>query len=438
MKNKQGVKLFIVLFLCTFFIFAFSHYGALAFNTIVNYTDTYDEGTRVGKVDLTGKSESEAMEAVDEQLTRWLNETVITIHYKENQVRLDNALFRFNVTDSVKTATNGQGNLMLVQFEKNSLEGTIQDLFPTIDTGSININKLEEDLLSSAQSLEPHQLEFRLDDYLADKELNEDVIVQQIKVDTNGVNFSKMLREISSFEIPAKSQFSMLQLFKEKDLSIESEEMLNTIAAGIYELILPTNFAIIERNIGNEKPENIPLGFEAKVDVQKNIDLIFANPNEIQYVIKIESMDNTLIFSLMGNSFLHKYVIVTKDKQSFKPKKIKQYNSLLKPNEKLIERKGKEGQSIKVIRETYDEKGALLRSEKISEDYYSPIPQIEVSGLLGKENVNASGLQQTEASDKNSQNMENSSTEQDNEGEAVGEIIEPNSDLWGKPNEQMK
>ncbi|KAB2338724.1 hypothetical protein F7731_04025 [Cytobacillus depressus] len=435
MKNKQGVKLFIVLFLCTIFIFAFSHYGAFAYNTVVNHSDSFAENTMVGNVSIVGKTEAEAMEAVDDQLTRWLDEMVVNICYKEKQVHLDNALFRFNVPESVKTATNGQRNMMVVQFEENNLENAIQDSFPTVELGAIDMQKLTEDLFSGAKLLEIGNLEFSLDEYLTDSKMNEDVIVQQTKVETGEVNFSKMINELATFEIPAKSQVSLLQLFAEKGLSNVSSERLNMFATGIYELILPTNFSIIERNIGNEKPENVSLGFEAKVDSEKNIDLIFANPNETSYTIQIESIDHTLIFSLKGQSFLNKYVIVIEDEQSFKPKTIKQFNSLLKPREKVIERQGKEGLYIKVLRETYDETGALLHSEVISEDFYPPVYQIEVTGLVAnvkEETVN----EQVESADENPQ--PNNSGEIDDEEETLGEVIKSNSDLWGKTNEHMK
>ncbi|MEH7123945.1 hypothetical protein V7122_07300 [Bacillus sp. JJ1532] len=437
MKNKQGIKIFIVLFLSTFFIFAFSHYGASAFNSIINNADNFDENTVVGNVNISGKNESEAMKAVDEQLTLWLNEMVINIHFKENQIQLDNALFRFNITESVKTAQNGQQNTVIVQFEENTLEDSILNSYPLIDSRSIDFEKLQTDLLKSATRLQSEQLELKLEDYITSSSINEDVVIHEVQVKTDVVYFSSILEK--PIEIPANNRFSLLKLIEEKGFNNMSADALNAIASGIYQLILPTNFAIIERNIGNEKPEYIPLGFEAKVDSQKNIDLIFVNPNEIPYEINMQFFDSVLILSLKGKSFLNKYEVISNDEQSFKPKIIKQYNSLLKPSEKVVERQGKEGLFIKVFREIYDEKGALLRSEAISEDFYPPIHQIEVYGLINKADVEASRQaetrsENTESLDDNQQS--NNSNHMDEE--AIGEVIKSNSDLWGKPFEKMK
>lgn len=434
MKNKQGIKLFIVLFLCANFIFAFSHYGAFAFNTIVNHSDAFTEDTLVGNVNIAGKTESEAMEAVDAQLTHWLDKMAINIRYKENRFQLDNALYRFDVANSVKTATNGQKNMMVVQFEENTLEDAIQEYFSTVDFATLDMTKLSEDLLNSAKLLEVGNLEFSLDEYFRDSKMNEDVIIHQVEVETGEVDFNNILNEFATFEIPAKSQVSLVQLFEEKGFSNQTLEKLNMIATGIYELILPTNFSVIERNIGNEKPDNVSLGFEAKVDAEKNIDFIFANPNETPYTIQIESVDHTLIFSLKGQSFLNRYVILTEDEQSFKPKTIKQYNSLLKPGEKVIERQGKEGLYITVLRETHDEKGALLKSEVISKDFYPPVHQIEVTGLV----TNAAEETVAEPTEIADENPQPSNLTDIDDKEASGEVIESNSDLWGKPYEQVK
>ena len=54
-------------------------------------------------------------------------------------------------------------------------------------------------------------------------------------------------------------------------------------------MILPTNFSIIERNISEELPDYAELGFEAKVNPEKNKDLVFSNGNESSYKIHNKS-----------------------------------------------------------------------------------------------------------------------------------------------------
>jgi len=60
-------------------------------------------------------------------------------------------------------------------------------------------------------------------------------------------------------------------LIKKKN---EKAELLNVIATGIYQAVLPSNFSIVERNIGSSLPNYANLGFEAKVNPRNNTDFI--------------------------------------------------------------------------------------------------------------------------------------------------------------------
>ena len=93
----------------------------------------------------------------------------------------------------------------------------------------------------------------------------------------------------------------------------------------------------------------------------------------------------SLVVSLQGPSFLQQYKITTQDQQNFKPKTIVQFNPELSSTQKIVEKEGKEGQSIKVVREIYSENNELIQKESISEDFYPPVHQVEVHGLIVKQ-----------------------------------------------------
>ena len=95
MRNKQSIKLFLILILCSTYIFSFSHFGAFAYDTFFNKNGSFDEGTMVGTVDLSGQTKPEASILLNEQWINWQNETTITIHYKEKAEVFDNTLFTF-------------------------------------------------------------------------------------------------------------------------------------------------------------------------------------------------------------------------------------------------------------------------------------------------------------------------------------------------------
>lgn len=442
MRNKRGIQLFIILFLCTFFIFSFSHFGASAFDSMIKNEPVFSEGTMLGHIDLSGKTEYEAMETADEQLTEWLNRTERYLHYKENTILLDNALFRFEISESVKAAINNQENKLLVHIDQAALNDILQFQFPSLHLNSIDFKKLNKDLSENAKMLDSSKVDIKLENYLSTANFTKEVISEAtIQLEHTDPSMTGIISKVNQIEIPSGSPFSLLTFIEENGLKNESSYILNGIANGIYELILPTNFSIIERHISHEKPENVQLGYEAKIDFDQKLDFVFTNPNETSYMIELQQNEDNLHVKLIGPAFSNKYVISTKDEQSFTPKTIKQFNPLLKSGEKTVEKTGKDGMLIKIVREIYDEKGALLKKETMSEDFYPPVPQIEVHGLINKEAGRKSDSQfepnnqqdETENSDASSDRDESTLVEEENDG-----VIDSKNDLWGKQKEQMK
>lgn len=68
-KNQQLVKLFFVLFFSTAFIFSFSHYGAKAFEKITKIDGKSSEGTTIGSLNASGKTEDEVNSQLEEKLS---------------------------------------------------------------------------------------------------------------------------------------------------------------------------------------------------------------------------------------------------------------------------------------------------------------------------------------------------------------------------------
>jgi hypothetical protein len=52
-ENQQLIKLFVVLFFSTAFIFSSSHFGSQVFGKLSNVDGKFLDGTTVGPVDLT-------------------------------------------------------------------------------------------------------------------------------------------------------------------------------------------------------------------------------------------------------------------------------------------------------------------------------------------------------------------------------------------------
>lgn len=428
------------------YIFSFSHFGTLAYGAIVKNHDYFADGTKIGSLSVAGKTENEALQLTDEELTKWLNETTITLKYKEKNEQLNLRYFTFDLTETVQKAKNGQSNPISVQL--NSLDETLYSLSSRLNKEDLAIEGLEADIVRAAQLLEIGSYQIRIEDYFLDGQSNEPQVISEFQLDSAFVENELDLFIGKTIELEATSQFSLLDYVKD-EIGAVSSLTLSKIATSIYEVILPTNFEMIERHISSELPEYAALGFEAKVDPELNYDLIFSNGNEWSYFIEFEKVDDVFITYLKGPTLLNQYILLQEDKESFKPKTILQFNSELSPTESQVKVAGKEGQLIKIYREHRDENGAVLKKELISEDFYPPIHQIEITGLIvstGDSTV-TSGTENTEVEaegNPESQNGEPASTDENGEQAPPSErdnldnSMNDENSLWGKENEIPK
>lgn len=441
MRNKQILKLFLVMIISTTYIFSFSHFGVSAYDAIMNRSNSFDKGTFIGMVDVSGKTKSEAMRMVDEQLTKWLNETTIYVHFKEKISVFNVHYIGFDIEQTVNNAQQGKKNKLMVAMDE--IESFLEELSPTITAATYNIEKINSEILNIANSLQIGQFELKIEDSLLDTASHNNQVINQVTLDLNTIHFDeKFLDQLKDFEIEPSSQFSLLSEMDELGIDHATIETMNILASSIYELILPTNFLVIERHISENLPPYAKLGYEAKVNPESDLDFKFRNENDGPYKVYFDKTNSHLVISLIGPSFLNQYKIIEKDEKTFKPKTIVQFNPQLNPIEKIVKAAGKDGHLKRIYRETYDENGERLKEEKVSEDFYPPVHQVEIRGLIKEES--ASSSDNSEIENQTSQSTNDTDINQtNNEGESANQgtqEINSNDDnaLWGKPNEEFK
>ncbi|MCQ6273513.1 G5 domain-containing protein [Bacillus sp. V3B] len=386
MGNKQTLKLFIVLALCTSYIFSFSHFGVVAYDTIMNKSDSFDEGTFVGSVNVSGTTKSEALQMVDEQLVSWLNKTEIQVQYKEKKILFDLYSIAFDVQESVDRAIEGQKNNVLVYSDE--IEMMLSKISPSNQKVDFDLEKVEEEILGKASMLQTGKYKLRLEEFVLNNGAANDYGTIEATVEAGLSDpVRNMLENIGEVEIAPMSEFSLLAQLEQSGIQYNSAKMLSIMASAIYEVVLQTNFSIIERHISESLPGYAKLGYEAKINPERNIDLVFFNPNDSTYKLQFDWNDHDLVVSLTGTSFLYEYKVVEKEKETFQPKTIVQFNSQLSSGEQSVKTEGKDGLLIRIYRETYDEKGKRIKNERISEDFYAPIHQVEVRSLISSESA---------------------------------------------------
>ncbi|MFP7299845.1 VanW family protein [Neobacillus niacini] len=429
-KYQPLIKLFTVLFLSTAFIFSFSHFGTQAFGKIGNNDGLFSEGTAVGSVNLSGKTENEAIALLEERQVEWVKNAKIELQYSEKIVPFDMNLFYFDATQTVLNIKDGQKNTASISIDLLQVEEQINTLFPEIDSKQLELTKLTENLTNTIAQFEDGTFSFHLNkDYLLVK--GSENVISEVIVDLENVSaeLANVINNNPQITIAEESTFSFLEFAKQQ--KIETSSALNIVATGIYQAVLPTNLKISERNISKALPQYAVLGFEAMVNAAKGIDLVIENPNKVPYTLQLELANGDLKVILKGDKFLYKYEISKKDEQVLKPKTIVQYSPLVLPGQTKVESVGADGKIVKVYRNIY-QGSQLLTSELISEDYYPPVYRVEIIGLSGtQQGTNTTGGTTSNGTTDSNGTQTPSASDTDKQDSK-------NDDLWGKKNEAEK
>lgn len=410
-RNKRALKLFLVLMISTIYIISFSQLGVSAYDSIMHKDEYFAAGTKIGSISIEGKTLNEAKKLITDEVAKWQSETSITIQYKEKSKDFNVKNIYFDIENTMKQVKQGQTNPVIVKI--NGMEVFLTSVFSTLSADGIKMEALEAEVLNSAQLLEPGSYPIQLEDFVTDQ--NELFTILEQSAISTGESQEELEKFVGqSIEIRPKTQFSLLKYINEQGIGGFTSVTLNKIATSIYGIILPTNFTIIERHISNELPEYAELGFEAKVDIKRNNDLVFFNPNKFSYFIEFENKEGTFNVYLKGPSFLYQYIITARDKENFQPKTIRQFNPLLGPTEIKVKVEGKEGQLIRVYREHIDELGNKIKEELIAEDFYPPIHRVEIGGLIINEGQSTTEEENADLSDNEEKTPDSNNSGEDN------------------------
>jgi hypothetical protein len=383
LRNKTAVKLFLVIVLCTTYLISFSQISSFAYESIFVKQNRFAKGTMIGSVNVSRLSKKEAIDTIVNRVNEWKAVQNITLAYQERKETIPADLFTFQIEQSVEQVVDGQQSQLFVVLDEKQLYSLISRMVGENLISLFDIERLKNDVIEMAATLKTNLAPIDIANYLIKEQRMEQKVINEAVITNLQGNQAEVLAWISkhpTIEVKEKSQFSLANYFKEQSDSGLSSEAMSLVASALYETILPTNFTIIERHISRELPNNIQLGYEAKVDGQ-NRDFIFYNPNSSSYIVEFQPMNNGFKVALKGLPFINKYAVELDEIEYFEPKTIIQYSSTLQPNETRLKREGKQGMLVRVKKKVYDEQNYLLKTELIAEDFYPPVHKVEIHGL---------------------------------------------------------
>ncbi len=382
MRKQHIGKVFIILLFSTAYMLGFSHYGSLAINNIIDPENNFEDDTIIGSVNVSNKSMAEANDLIGKEIEKWKKDTIIEFTYKETSTVFNTGSFIFNTEKTLGQAKSGQQNEMQVLLKKNAIEEFIPALSSKLAIENIDKDKLSSDLLARAAMLDGSPQVFQLEKYLdGSAEQNEIISKVSMSLEDRERELRLLIKALPKIEIPAKTQVSLVETIKAANITKKDKVSSGIFASALYEAIMPTNFNILERNISRELPGYAKLGYEARIDLEKQVDFIFSNPNDTAYTLNFSIEGEKLVVTLKGPSFLYKYNLDIEEQTKFKPNTIKQYSALMKEQESKVSVEGKDGLLIKIVRKTIDENGEEVLSEVLSDDFYNPVHRVIISGL---------------------------------------------------------
>lgn len=340
------------------YLLATTKVATWAYESFVS-NDTFAEGTMIGPVDVSNRSREEAHEQVNEKVNEWKQSATVKLVLEKKEATVQTDDFSFHMEESMKQAVSGKRTPLLVSVDRQALQDAISSIGASSDW--IDVEKVKTQLEQAAASLT--SVDLSLQQYVRE-EMQQETILSQATIP-----FHEELRAMTEATIvmEPKQVFSVLDFFKKQGLGV-SKEAMTLFASALYEVIIPTNFEIVERHANTVLTNGVKVGFEAAVEQNKK-DFILFNPNDRPYTVEWKIEGHHMQVTLIGAPFMYQYVLKTDPIEYYEPKTIVQYSALLKPNEKRIKEEGKKGMLIRLYKEVYDRNRMLLETVLVSEDF---------------------------------------------------------------------
>ncbi|XXM72272.1 VanW family protein [Lysinibacillus sphaericus] len=221
------------------------------------------------------------------------------------------------------------------------------------------------------------------EDSMSGKESHQRVVLAESVAENVEVTpgLEEFLSAFSEIEIEPVSSFSLLKFVEDEHLDSMTDEEMSVISTGLYEVLLYSGLEIVQRHYGRALPDYAELGFEARVAKELHQDFKFANPDSSSYIISFKIEGDSLRFILEGPQLPYEVEITLQDKQTVEPRVIKQYTPYVKRGQTKVKVEGEKGIRVDVWKTTLDSKGAVLKEELISSDYYPPVHREELVSL---------------------------------------------------------
>lgn len=375
MRKKNVLKAAIPIVLFSLFIFSFAYYGGRFYEQLFQSDEPYDKGTVIGPESVAGMTETEAARHLTAQVEDWRTKSAVTLRYMEKEADMNENLIEFQTAKSISDAVDGRENNLYADVSDQLLLAELESQFPGHSWDKTDVELLASDLSDIGSHFQTGDITVDLSAYVP-KESRQEIVAKVSMAGASSV-LQSFVEQNPSILIPASGIVSFNEwMIGTNDQSLD-EKSIGLLSSSLYQLVLQTNFAVLEKNQSTSLPDYIPLGFEAKVSMSGKQDFVFRNENQAGYTAEWSVSGGRLNGVIKGVPFYYDYEPVLKNKETIQPKTILQFSPSLEYGKVRLERMGSTGQMADAYR-VVKERTVTLREEQIAGDFYPPIHTIEL------------------------------------------------------------
>ncbi|RUL55130.1 VanW family protein [Lysinibacillus antri] len=379
MSQLNIQKKFVLFIVLTVFLL----YLILPFNLFSSNVVLADEeeiktsGSTIGSVSVAGLERNAITQAVTDAIISWKSEPVI-ISGGGEELSIDVNELQFNVeaaVDQYELLTDKPWYAFWVD-EKTvhlPIDVTVSDTIKT-DVANISVWNAEEtlnQLTGQASYLKSHDIEASVNDISHIE--NDRLALTMEAIPEGAIGISYIAQSLNDKVLNPNEPFSLLETLGENS-SISNKMGLNFLASVLYNTVLQTNFAILERHSQNEIPTYLEPGIEAQVSEFEQKDLKFVNTTTNPALIKATVENDMLKLEIYSTVKESDVSVRVEREEIIAPRIINRYSTDLPIGQTTIVQEGQEGLRISVFRNITE--NGNVTEEHISRDYYKPINRI--------------------------------------------------------------
>ncbi|WP_270179462.1 VanW family protein [Alkalihalobacillus sp. CinArs1] len=374
-ETKKGlIKTAGLIVFSTLFVTSFSLLGSYTYDAALG-EGTLPPNALIGSVSVSGLEPQEASAKLTELTEDWKASQLLSLRYDDQSVSLTGDIWDFQIDQTVQEVAQTESSdvPLYVSINQELLQSKMEEL--AVDPANFSMELLTEVLIGYASTLESDDIPIDLSNFYSVTSEVEEIFRSEVKGTSELILVPNIVEEIGSVTIKPEENFSVQQVLANVGVTNKATESLNLFASAIFEVILHTNFEVLERHTTLDIPTYGKPGMNAAVNVS-NRDFVFYNPNPTSYTLRFDWETDTLIATLTGPTFPLQFRPKVEE-DILSPDTIIQYSASLSGNNKTIVEEGEDGLLIKTYRETLDQDDRVIKSEKILEDFYPPVHRVE-------------------------------------------------------------